>query len=77
MSRFSGTVTWFSNPKGYGFVTREDGRDVFVHYTAIEGSGFRSLDEGQRVEFEVTETDRGLEARDVTTADARETTSTG
>lgn len=77
MSRLRGTVTWFSDPKGYGFIARIGGRDVFVHYTAIEGRGFRSLDEGERVEFEVVETDRGLEARDVHSADARATTSTG
>lgn len=66
MSRLNGTVRWFSNPKGYGFIEDETGRDVFVHYTAIEGSGFRSLDEGESVEFAVEETDRGLQARDVT-----------
>ncbi|MDP2498541.1 MAG: cold shock domain-containing protein [Candidatus Palauibacterales bacterium] len=65
MSRVTGTVKWFSNPKGYGFIEDEDGRDLFVHYTAIEGTGFRSLDEGESVEFSVEETDRGLQARDV------------
>lgn len=65
MSRVTGTVKWFSNPKGYGFIEDEDGRDLFVHYTAIEGTGFRSLDEGESVEFSVEETDRGLHARDV------------
>ena len=49
MSRVTGTVKWFSNPKGYGFIEDEDGRDLFVHYTAIEGTGFRSLDEGESV----------------------------
>lgn len=65
MSRVTGTVKWFSNPKGYGFIEDEDGRDLFVHYTAIEGAGFRSLDEGESVEFSIEETDRGLQARDV------------
>jgi len=65
MSRVTGTVKWFSNPKGYGFIEDGDGRDLFVHYTAIEGTGFRSLDEGESVEFSVEETDRGLQARDV------------
>lgn len=69
MSRLTGTVKWFSNPKGYGFIEDENGRDLFVHYTAIEGSGFRSLDEGESVEFEVAETDRGLQAQDVTRTD--------
>jgi len=65
MSRVTGTVKWFSNPKGYGFIEDEDGRDLFVHYSAIEGAGFRSLDEGESVEFSIEETDRGLQARDV------------
>lgn len=66
MNRLTGTVRWFSNPKGYGFIEDENGRDLFVHYTAIEGSGFRSLEEGEDVEFAVEETERGLQARDVT-----------
>lgn len=69
MPRLSGTVKWFSNPKGYGFIEAEDGRDVFVHYTSVEGTGFRSLDEGDSVEFSVEDSDRGLEARDVTRID--------
>ena len=69
MSRVTGTVKWFSNPKGYGFIEDEDGRDLFVHYTAIEGTGFRSLAEGESVEFSVRETDRGLQARDVIPAE--------
>lgn len=69
MSRLTGTVKWFSNPRGYGFIEDERGRDVFVHYTAIEGTGFRSLDEGESVEFALQDSDRGLEAEDVTRPD--------
>ena len=55
-----GTVKWFSNEKGYGFITREGGDDVFVHHTAIQTEGYRSLTEGQKVEFEVVQGDKGL-----------------
>lgn len=61
-----GTVKWFNNEKGYGFITREDGDDVFVHYSAIAGDGFRTLHEGQRVEFEVSQGQKGLQASNVT-----------
>ena len=64
--RETGTVKWFNNGKGYGFIEREGGDDVFVHYSEIEGDGFKSLDEGQRVEFAVTEGDKGLQATSVT-----------
>lgn len=58
-----GVVKWFNGSKGYGFISREDGTDVFVHYTAIEDNGgYRSLDEGENVEFEVTEGPKGLQA---------------
>ena len=60
--RESGTVKWFNDGKGYGFVTRDAGDDVFVHYSEIEGGGFRSLAEGQRVEFEVEQGQKGLQA---------------
>lgn len=60
-----GTVKWFNGQKGYGFITQDDGQDVFVHYSAINGQGFRSLDEGQRVEFEITEGPKGLQAANV------------
>ena len=60
--RETGTVKWFNADKGYGFVSREAGEDVFVHYSAIEGGGFRSLDEGQRVEFAVEQGPKGLQA---------------
>ena len=62
-----GTVKWFDNAKGYGFVSRENGgKDVFVHHTAIEGTGYKSLDEGQRVQFEVTQGQKGDQAVKVT-----------
>jgi CspA family cold shock protein len=61
-----GTVKWFNPEKGYGFIKRDDGEDVFVHYSAIAGEGFRSLEEGQRVEFEVTEGKKGPQAANVT-----------
>jgi cold shock protein len=60
-----GTVKWFSNEKGFGFITREDGDDVFVHHTAIQSEGYRSLAEGQKVEFEVVQGDKGLQASNV------------
>jgi CspA family cold shock protein len=63
--RESGTVKWFNGQKGYGFITRDSGGDVFVHYSAIEGSGFRSLEEGDRVEFSVEEGRKGPAAANV------------
>lgn len=57
-----GTVKWFNAEKGFGFIAREDGPDVFVHYSEIDGGGFRSLDENQQVEFEVTQGAKGLQA---------------
>ena len=61
-----GTVKWFNADKGYGFVERENGEDVFVHFSAIQGDGFKTLDEGQRVEFDVVEGNRGKQAEKVT-----------
>jgi CspA family cold shock protein len=61
----TGTVKWFNNAKGFGFIEREEGPDVFVHYTAIESSGYRSLEDGQKVEFEVVEGPKGLQANNV------------
>ena len=62
-----GTVKWFDNAKGYGFVSRENGgKDVFVHHSAIEGTGYKSLDEGQKVQFEVTQGPKGDQAVNVT-----------
>ena len=63
--RESGSVKWFNGQKGYGFITRDNGGDVFVHYSAIEGSGFRSLEEGDRVEFSVEEGQKGPAAANV------------
>lgn len=63
--RESGTVKWFNSAKGYGFIARESGSDVFVHYSGIRGTGYRTLEEGQAVEFVVTEGDKGLQAQDV------------
>ena len=60
-----GTVKWFNDDKGYGFITRESGDDVFVHFSAIQGDGFKSLSEGQHVTFEVEEGERGLQAANV------------
>ncbi|MGH9460692.1 MAG: cold-shock protein [Vicinamibacteria bacterium] len=61
----TGTVKWFNDSKGFGFIQREDGPDVFVHFSAIAGDGFRSLSEGQRVEFEVTQGPKGPQAANV------------
>lgn len=61
----TGTVKWFSAEKGFGFIAREGGSDVFVHHTAIDMTGFRNLEEGQQVEFELTTTDKGEQAQSV------------
>lgn len=60
-----GTVKWFNSSKGYGFISREQGEDVFVHFNAIEGDGYKSLDEGDEVQFEVVEGPKGLQASKV------------
>jgi len=60
-----GTVKWFNASKGYGFIGRENGDDVFVHFSAIQGEGYRSLQEGESVSFEVTKGDKGLQAENV------------
>jgi cold shock protein len=70
MARTSGTVKWFSQEKGYGFLQQEGGPDVFVHHSAIEGSGFKTLNEGERVEFDVIEEPKGLKAQNVVRLDA-------
>ncbi len=61
----TGAVKWFSPEKGYGFITPEEGPDVFVHFSAIEGAGYRNLEEGQKVEFEVTQGQKGPQATNV------------
>jgi len=63
--RETGTVKWFNDSKGFGFIGREDGEDVFVHFRSLRGDGFRSLKEGQKVEFLVTQGQKGLQAEDV------------
>jgi len=62
----TGKVKWFNADKGYGFITGEDGKDIFVHYSAIQCDGFRTLEEGQNVSYEVVEGDRGEQAANVT-----------
>jgi len=63
--RVQGTVKWFNSEKGYGFISRENGDDLFVHYSEIQSSGYRSLDEGATVEFEITQGKKGLQASSV------------
>ena len=69
----NGKVKWFNTAKGFGFIEREDGPDVFVHYSAIEGSGFRTLAENDQVEFEVAEGPKGLHATNVRKVEAEAT----
>jgi CspA family cold shock protein len=64
--RITGTVKWFNGSKGYGFIEREGGADVFVHYSAIQSDGFRNLEEGQKVEFTIEQGAKGLQASSVT-----------
>ncbi len=64
----SGTVKWFNNTKGYGFITQEGGEDVFVHFSAIQGEGYKSLDQGQSVQFEVIPGPKGPQAANVVRA---------
>ena len=63
--RERGAVKWFNESKGFGFIAREGGPDVFVHHSAIKGNGFKTLEDGQRVEFEVVQGQKGLQAKDV------------
>ena len=65
MAKEKGKVKWFNNSKGYGFIERESGEDVFVHYSAITGDGYKTLEEGAPVEFEVTQGKKGLQAINV------------
>ena len=69
-AREQGTVKWFNDAKGFGFIQRESGEEIFVHFRAIQGDGYRSLQDGQKVEFVVTEGDKGLQAEEVTKVDA-------
>ena len=69
MAREVGSVKWFNAAKGYGFIQRESGDDVFVHFKSITGDGYRSLTEGQKVEFSVSQGQKGLQAEDVTAAE--------
>jgi CspA family cold shock protein len=66
--REKGVVKWFDNAKGYGFITRESGDDIFVHYRSIRGEGYRTLEDGQQVDFEVIQTPKGFQAQDVAIA---------
>ena len=66
MSLETGTVKWFNNDKGFGFIQRENGADVFVHFRAIAGEGYKSLQEGQKVQFKVTQGQKGPQAEEVT-----------
>jgi len=68
--RENGVVEWFDIKKGFGFIKREEGSDVFVHYSSIQGDDFRKLEEGQQVSFVVSETDKGLQAQEVTLAES-------
>ena len=61
----TGKVKWFNAERGYGFITSDEGKDIFVHYSAIQADGFRSLEEGQKVSFEIVESDRGQQAANV------------
>ncbi|HEX6371131.1 MAG TPA: cold shock domain-containing protein [Longimicrobium sp.] len=65
MARETGTVKWFNAEKGFGFITRHDGQEVFVHHSAVQGGGFRSLNEGERVEFDVVQGQKGPAAENV------------
>ena len=68
VERLTGTVKWFNSAKGYGFIAVEEGPDVFVHYSQIRGDGYRTLDEGQQVEFTLVEGMKGPQAQDVVAA---------
>lgn len=69
MAREKGTVKWFNNSKGFGFIQRDSGEDVFVHFKSIQATGYKTLEEGQRVEFTVSQGQKGLQAEEVTVVD--------
>ncbi|MGE5648399.1 MAG: cold-shock protein [Acidobacteriota bacterium] len=71
MSKERGVVKWFNAAKGYGFIQRESGEDVFVHFSAIQATGFRTLDNGSQVEFEIKEGPKGLQAENVSKAEGQ------
>ena len=71
--RETGTVKWFNNSKGYGFIERDTGDDVFVHFRAIRGDGFRTLKDGQKVQFNLIDSQKGLQAEDVSNTEAGNT----
>ena len=73
----TGTVKWFNNSKGFGFIGRDDGADVFVHFTAISGEGYKSLQEGEKVQFEIVQGPKGPQAANVTKASAESSASAG
>jgi cold shock protein len=73
----TGTVKWFNNSKGFGFIGRDDGADVFVHFTAISGDGYKSLQEGEKVEFEIVQGPKGPQAAEVKKAPAETAASAG
>ncbi|RVU54501.1 cold-shock protein [Anaerosphaera multitolerans] len=64
----TGTVKWFNSEKGFGFISQDNGDDVFAHFTAIQGDGFKTLEEGQKVTFDVEQSDRGLQAKNINIA---------
>jgi CspA family cold shock protein len=72
-----GTVKWFNNSKGFGFIGRDDGADVFVHFTAISGDGYKSLQEGEKVEFEIVQGPKGPQAAEVKKASPKSAASAG
>jgi len=72
-----GTVKWFNNSKGFGFIGRDDGADVFVHFTAISGEGYKSLQEGEKVQFEIVQGPKGPQAANVVKATAESSASAG
>jgi cold shock protein len=75
--KVTGTVKWFNSEKGYGFISREGGKDVFVHYSSLEGSGFRNLAEGETVEFEIEDSPKGPQAAKVKKVNGQDSQESG